>query len=103
MLVSEFAEQVLPGVHYEPELRQAAIVVRERPDAMTYRIFEGKVECLNGQAQRGLESVKDHPERHGAFVLAMIYSAQKTGRKMVLRVREDGGRVQFSPVYPDKK
>lgn len=103
MQSGEFAAAIFPGITPDAELKEAGNIVRDRKDAMTFRIFDGQVETLNGQAKQALASVKDTPERHQAFVLALIHASESIGRKVVMRIREDGGRVQISPVYPEKK
>lgn len=96
MKISEFAPVIFPGIDPGADLKQAAVVVKERTDAMTFRIDGNIVETLNGQAKQAIASVKDaSADTQKAFIYALILSAEEIGRKVVLRVREDGGRIQL--------
>ncbi len=99
MKIAEFAPIIFPGITADGQGKDAALIVKEKTEAMTFRVFEGKVETLNGQAKQGLAPVKDAaPEKQIAFLYALILEAEKISRPIVLRVREDGGRVQLSKI-----
>lgn len=99
MKIAEFAPIMFAGI--DPALYKgpAEVAIKQYTDAMTFRIDGDLVETLNGQARQGLSAViNETPERRKAFIYALILAAETTGRKVVLRVREDGGRIQLGKV-----